>query len=137
MPKISELALVTSFTAAAYLIGIQDNEAKRFSVSDFIASRWHSGVLVPDVNTGNVGDYYLNTVNGDVYSKVSGTWELLCTIKGTDGIDGVDGTNGIGVPAGGTSGQVLQKNSSADGDTVWADAAAGGGVSMGKVLALS
>lgn len=137
MPKISELALVTSFTAAAYLIGIQDNEAKRFSVSDFIASRWHSGIIAPDINTGNVGDYYLNTENGDVYNKVDGVWELLCNINGTDGTNGVDGADGIGVPTGGTSGQVLRKNSSADGDTIWADATEAGGVSMGKVLALS
>ena len=34
---------------------------------------------------------------------------------------GVNGKDGVGVPSGGTSGQILMKNSGADYDTVWAD----------------
>ena len=39
---------------------------------------------------------------------------------GADGADGVDGADGSGVPAGGTTGQVLVKSSNADGDVEWA-----------------
>lgn len=40
---------------------------------------------------------------------------------GNDGADGADGSNGIGVPVGGSSGQVLSKNSATDYDTAWID----------------
>lgn len=40
---------------------------------------------------------------------------------------GSDGTNGVGVPVGGTTGQVLKKTSNTDYDTVWADETGGGG----------
>jgi hypothetical protein len=46
---------------------------------------------------------------------------------GAPGADGADGAPGVGVPAGGTTGQVLAKNSNSDYDTEWVDAAAGGG----------
>lgn len=39
--------------------------------------------------------------------------------KGEAGIDGTNGTNGLGVPAGGATGEVLKKTSSADNDTEW------------------
>ena len=38
-----------------------------------------------------------------------------------DGADGQDGAPGVGVPAGGTAGQVLSKASGTDYDTEWAD----------------
>jgi hypothetical protein len=47
--------------------------------------------------------------------------------KGENGRDGNTGANGIGVPTGGTSGQVLAKNSSADYDTHWVTSSGGGG----------
>ena len=40
---------------------------------------------------------------------------------GRNGRDGADGQDGVGVPAGGTLGQVLRKRSSTDYDTYWAD----------------
>jgi hypothetical protein len=46
--------------------------------------------------------------------------------KGDSGRDGNTGSNGIGVPTGGTSGQVLAKNSSADYDTHWVTGGGGG-----------
>lgn len=44
---------------------------------------------------------------------------------GPQGVQGVPG-NSIGVPVGGTVGQVLAKNSSIDYDTVWTDLIEGG-----------
>ena len=41
-------------------------------------------------------------------------------MDGIDGTDGQDGQNGVGVPSGGTAGQVLTKSSSTDYDTEWA-----------------
>lgn len=46
--------------------------------------------------------------------------------QGIQGIQGIPGDDGLGVPAGGTTGQVLSKASNADNDTVWADGSGGG-----------
>lgn len=45
---------------------------------------------------------------------------------GADGADGADGPPGPGVAAGGTTDQILSKNSNADYDTEWVDAPTGG-----------
>lgn len=45
--------------------------------------------------------------------------EWLESLIGPPGQDGADGENGNGVPAGGSAGQVLGKNSDADYDTTW------------------
>ena len=47
--------------------------------------------------------------------------------KGDSGRDGNTGSNGIGVPTGGTTGQVLAKNSDADYDTEWISDGGGSG----------
>jgi hypothetical protein len=46
---------------------------------------------------------------------------------GAPGADGADGPPGPGVAAGGTTGQILAKNSNTDFDTEWVDAPTGGG----------
>lgn len=46
---------------------------------------------------------------------------------GPPGEPGADGTNGVGVPNGGTTGQVLAKASGADYDTEWVTGGGGGG----------
>jgi len=59
------------------------------------------------------------------------TWNLWAA-KGNDGAAGVNGTNGsngVGVPTGGTTGQVLAKNSATNYDTAWINAPTGGGSS--------
>ena len=50
---------------------------------------------------------------------------------GATGPAGAPGSNGIGVPTGGTTGQVLTKNSATDYDTSWQTVSGGGGVSDG------
>ena len=52
---------------------------------------------------------------------------------GEDGADGANGTNGVGVPAGGATGKVLKKASSADYDTEWADDNAGTSAVWGAI----
>ena len=53
----------------------------------------------------------------------------MTSIKGTPGAPGTPGSNGVGVPVGGTAGQVLTKNSATDYDTGWATPSGGGGSS--------
>ena len=47
--------------------------------------------------------------------------------NGTNGADGADGADGVGVPAGGTAGQVLAKIDGTDYNTEWVDQTGGGG----------
>ncbi len=49
---------------------------------------------------------------------------------GATGPAGPAGTNGVGVPTGGSTGQVLSKASSADYDTAWTTPSSGGGGSL-------
>ena len=54
---------------------------------------------------------------------------------GQDGTDGRDGTDGVGVPSGGTTGQVLKKKSNTDYDTEWgSDESVPSGGTTGQVL---
>ncbi len=54
---------------------------------------------------------------------------------GDIGSTGAQGATGPGVPAGGTTGQILTKNSNVDGDTGWSNA--GGGIDEGNIILLS
>lgn len=137
MPKIPELNLEHAISATSYLVGEKDGSAVRFLATVFNSAQWHTGTTAPDISTGTENDFHLNTVTGDIYQKTSGAWVFLLTIKGTDGADGADGADGVGIPSGGVYGQALIKQSGTDYDTAWGDAGSSGGVSMGKVLALS
>lgn len=47
---------------------------------------WYEGSGAPSSGTGNNGDFYLNTTNGDVYEQASGTWgSPVGNIKGPAG----------------------------------------------------
>ena len=80
---------------------------------------------------GEDGDFYIRTTTNFIYGpKAGGTWPAGVSLAGpqgpagapgADGADGADGTTGIGVPAGGTAGQVLTKTSATDYATTWAD----------------
>jgi hypothetical protein len=85
-------------------------------ITSVLGTVWYSGAGVPST-LHNVNDYYLNTLNGDVYIQTIGSWgSPIIRLKGSDG------TNGLGVPAGGTTDQLLTKNSNADNDTSWKNA---------------
>lgn len=49
---------------------------------------WFSGAVDPSGGTGVNGDYYLNTVSGDVFKKVAGAWALQGNIRGPQGAAG-------------------------------------------------
>ncbi|MBQ9786215.1 MAG: hypothetical protein IJW25_01990, partial [Clostridia bacterium] len=53
---------------------------------------WLHGTTVPNIANGNNGDFYLDTVNYNIYVKSANAWELLCNIKGADGTGSGSGT---------------------------------------------
>ena len=66
------------------------------------------------------------TVWGDVGETINlGTFDVYNGNDGVDGTDGTNGTNGVGVPIGGTTGQVLAKKTDDDFDTEWITASIG------------
>ena len=70
-------------------------------------AKWYQGSGTPSSGTGANGDYYLNTANGDVYQKVSGSWTSVGNIKGGTGAAGADGSKwSSGTALSGTSGSI-------------------------------
>lgn len=68
-------------------------------------SRWYNAAGVPSVFLGVDGDYYWDTNNGNVYTKIVGAWVLTGSILGPTGAPGAPGSvwyYGAGVPGGGT-----------------------------------
>ena len=64
-------------------------------------SKWFTGSGAPATGTGVVGDFYLNSANGDYYEKTGGaTWTLRGNIKGPQGIQGIQGIQGVQGTAG-------------------------------------
>lgn len=51
-------------------------------------------------------------------------------VDGAPGKDGVDGSNGVGIPVGGTTGQILAKTTATDYDTQWINPPSGGGADL-------
>jgi hypothetical protein len=84
---------------------------------------WFNGSGAPSAGTGTSGDYYLNTANGDVYAKSGSLWGS--PVGNIRGPAGTNGTNGQGVPAGGSTSQVLAKVDGTDFNTAWTTVSAG------------
>jgi len=61
---------------------------------------WYEGNGTPSVGTGVNNDYYLNTANGDVYQKQSGSWTKIGNIQGSQGEKGNTGDTGPQGPSG-------------------------------------
>jgi hypothetical protein len=90
------------------------------------------------------GDVYQTEDTGEFYVWDGAAWDNLGTLvgpqgiqgdpgpAGADGANGADGAAGVGVPAGGTTGQVLGKASGDDYDTEWVDQTGGGGTPGGS-----
>lgn len=57
----------------------------------------------------------------------------LADITGPTGAAGADGEDGLGVPEGGTTGQVLKKKSNTNNDTEWANESGGDGADVGDI----
>ena len=60
-----------------------------------LVNQWKYGAGVPASNLGLVGDYYLDTATGNVYTKTTGnTWVLISNITGPQGSAGTAGPQG-------------------------------------------
>jgi hypothetical protein len=58
-------------------------------------SVWHQGSGAPGAALGVVGDFYLNTADGNVYRKTGAlVWTVVGNIKGPQGIQGIQGIQG-------------------------------------------
>lgn len=82
-----------------------------------------AGILItsgaPSNGFGANGNYAIDPVAKVIYgAKATNVWPSGSSFAGTPG---TPGTNGVGVPAGGTTNQVLKKTSSTDYATAWAD----------------
>jgi hypothetical protein len=73
--------------------GSQGNDGQKGSKGDMGTSLL-SGYGAPDISLGNDGDVYINLINDDIYSKISGNWVLQGNIKGEKGDPGTE-TNGF------------------------------------------
>jgi hypothetical protein len=66
-----------------------------------LVNQWKYGTGIPANNLGVVGDYYLDTVTGNVYTKTNGTtWVLISNIIGPAGLTGATGATGLTGPQG-------------------------------------
>jgi hypothetical protein len=69
-----------------------------------LVNQWSYGTGAPLNNSGNMGDYYLDTATGNVYNKINGTtWVLISNIMGPvgpTGPAGITGPQGIAGPQG-------------------------------------
>lgn len=93
-----------------------------------------NGVVAPGAGVGVNGDFYIDTVAKNIYGpKAAGAWPAAVSLGGPAG------SNGVGVPTGGTAGQVLSKIDATNYNTQWVAQTGGSGgtsVARGKVLDL-
>lgn len=71
-------------TIAEYSLKItySDGYSEYIKIPKPTSNGWHNGVLDnPDNGIGLDGDFYLNVVNGNVYLKEKGSWNLKFSIK--------------------------------------------------------
>jgi Collagen triple helix repeat (20 copies). len=59
-----------------------------------VAAAWLSGTGSPAAGIGKDGDYYLNTITGNVSAKASGAWTVVTNIVGPMGAQGLQGLTG-------------------------------------------
>jgi len=102
-------------SAFVYIAYASDASGTGFTLT-FDAAMDYIAILSTDteIPTPVVGDF-------------TGLWKKYKGEDGEDGDDGADGDDGVGVPTGGTTGQVLKKQSATNYHTAWEDEAGGSG----------
>jgi hypothetical protein len=66
-------------------------------------TRWYLGAGAPGTIAGQaVGDFYLNSTNGDYYQRDISSWTLKGSLRGPQGATGAAGATGSTGPTGGT-----------------------------------
>lgn len=86
---------------------------------------------VPTTADLDLGELAINTHDGKLFLKRNQS--------GTEAVLEVGAAGGVGVPAGGTTGQVLTKASGTNYDTAWTtpSGGSGGGINTGKAIAMA
>lgn len=94
-------------TVDTYTITYSDNSTSPINitngkdgVSGADGTKIYNGSSEPNTDLGVIGDFYINTLTGDLYKKQTMTsWGTsLITLKGTNGLNGIDGKDGIRGP---------------------------------------
>lgn len=73
---------------------INSNFEELYKNSTAAGAEWFTGEGAPSSSQGKDGDYYINTLTGDVYGKASGSWSIELNIKGPQGEQGPRGEQG-------------------------------------------
>ena len=73
---------------------INSNFEELYRNSTAAGAEWFTGEGAPSSSQGKDGDYYINTLTGDVYSKASDSWSIKLNIKGPQGEQGPKGDPG-------------------------------------------
>ena len=68
--------------------------------SDRIGSKWYDGAGSPNNSIGIEGDYYINTINGDIFKFTLSQWDRIGNIRGSRGKTGERGPIGLTGPEG-------------------------------------
>jgi len=91
----------TSATAASSSATAASSSATAAAASAITAQRviWRNGSGAPSNTLGVNDDFYLDTANGDVYRKTSGSYTIVFNIKGAagPGITNIQRTSGTGL----------------------------------------
>lgn len=85
-------------------------------MSSQIGSKWYDGAGSPNNTIGIEGDYYINTINGDIFKFTLSQWERIGNIRGTKGKNGDRGPIGLTGPKGdkGEQGEQGEKGDKGD-----------------------
>jgi hypothetical protein len=88
---------------------------------------WRNGSGLPDDVVGVDGDYYLRTLDGDVYQRSGGTYSVVGNIKGPQGDQGIQGDTGATGAAGITwrTGSGVPSNGTGQDGDLYLDTATG------------
>lgn len=77
---------------------------------------WFTNSSAPSSGVGVDGDYFFNSLNGDVYQKVTGAWVLIGNLTGPLGPQGIQGIQGIQGATGANGSQGIQGIQGIQGD---------------------
>ena len=115
LPAVKHGSQVITFGTSGYAFAGSSGSSGANGSSGLSGTSGRSGTSGQDGAPGATGS-----------AGASGTSGLSGT-SGINGVDGYNGTSGVGVPAGGSTGQVLAKASGTDYDTEWVNQSGGGG----------
>lgn len=88
--------------ALAFYLATDTGALYRFDGTTWTAtsSVWREGSGAPSDSLGVDGDFYLDGVSGNVYTKAAGAYTVACNIRGPTGATGATGAQGVIGPTG-------------------------------------